>query len=120
MSSIGDNIPRVKMTRAEALARGRTIGAPAGGKAVAAKTPPDVCPRCGKSMMGRSWMSYLGHLGLHKLADRYFNSDIEAAQQRLRENGQARQDPVPENGAFRRYRPIWTGHVHPGPTEVPF
>ncbi len=60
------------MTREEALARGRKIGAPLGGQAVKAKTPPDVCFRCGQRMAGRSWQSrrppsgsYLGHLGLH-------------------------------------------------------
>lgn len=94
------------MTRAEALARGRQIGAPLGGKAVASKSAPHSCPRCGKEMGGRSWHSYLGHLALHGLADRYFGGDVVAAQRRLRENGLARQDPVPENQAFHRYRPV--------------
>lgn len=91
-----------------------------GGKAVGSKTPPAACPRCGGSMAGRSWHSFLGHLGLHGLAARYFGGDIEAAQRRLRENGQARQDPAAWNGAFVRYRPVWVGHVYPGPTEIPF
>ncbi len=88
------------------LAKGRHIGAPLGGKAVATKTPPDRCPRCGRSMKGRVWPSNLGHLGLHGLADKYFNGDMKAAQKRLRDNGLARQDPVPCNHAMPEYKPI--------------
>lgn len=94
------------MTRDEALAHGRKIGAPLGGQAVKAKTPPDVCFRCGQAMVGRNWHSYLGHLGLHGLADRYFGGDIQQAQQRLQKNGLAVQDPAPCNGAWPEYRPI--------------
>jgi hypothetical protein len=94
------------MTRDEALALGRKIGAPLGGRAVAAKKPPDQCPRCGRPMTGRSWHSYLGHLGLHGLADRHFVGDVEAAQRRLRRNGLARQDPAPWNGTWPEYRPV--------------
>ena len=97
------------MTREEALARGRKIGAPLGGKAVVGKRPPPCCPRCGKDMTGRSWHSYLGHLGLHGLADNHFDGDLGAAQQRLRENGLARQDPAPWNGAFPTYQPVAAG-----------
>jgi len=93
------------MNQSEALAVGRAIGAPLGGKAVARKRPPDVCPRCGRSMAGRSWHSYLGHLGLHGLADAHFG-DVAAAQKRLRDNGLARQDPAPWNGAWPRYVPV--------------
>jgi hypothetical protein len=57
-------------------------------------------------MQGRVWYSYLGHLGLHGLANKYFEGDIAAAQKHLRENGLARQDPAPWNGAWRPYRPI--------------
>jgi hypothetical protein len=57
-------------------------------------------------MAGRSWHSYLGHLGLHGLADRHFGGDIEAAQRQLRRNGLARQDPAPWNGAMPEYRPV--------------
>lgn len=89
-----------------AFARGRAIGAPLGGQAVAGKPAPASCPRCGRPMAGRSWHSFLGHLGLHGLADRHFAGDLDAAQRRLRENGQARQDPMPGNGAFPTYRPI--------------
>lgn len=89
-----------------ALRRGRAIGAPLGGRAVASKQPPAACPICGRSMAGRSWHSYLGHRGLHGLADAHFNGDLEAAQKRLRENGLARQDAAPGNGAFAEYRPI--------------
>jgi hypothetical protein len=77
-----------------------------GGLAVKGKVPPGRCPRCGQSMAGRSWHSYLGHLGLHGLADNHFGGDIEAAQRRLRQNGLARQDPAPWNGAYPRYQPI--------------
>lgn len=90
------------MTRAEALALGRKLG----GQAVKGKPSPSHCPRCGKPLNGRSWHSYLGHLGLHGLADRYFNGDLEAAQARLRQNGLARQDPAPWNGAFPNYQPV--------------
>ena len=93
----------------EAFARGRRIGAALGGKAVKDKQPPDKCPRCGKSMTGRRWHSYLGHLGLHGLADRHFAGDVIAAQRRLRENGLARSDPAPWNGAFPKYKPIVKG-----------
>ena len=65
-----------------------------------------VCPKCGRSMAGRSWHSYLGHLGLHGLADRHFAGDMEAAQRRLRENGLARQDPFPGNGAWPKYQAV--------------
>jgi len=94
------------MTRDEALALGGKIGAPFGGKAVASKQPPDVCPRCGKSMRGRRWHAYLGHLGLHGLADRYFRGDVEKAQEQLRDNGIARADPCPWNRAFRPHQPV--------------
>ncbi len=57
-------------------------------------------------MAGRVYHSYLGHLGLHGLADKYFDGDIEEAQKRLRENGRARSDPFRANGAFPAYKPI--------------
>jgi hypothetical protein len=63
------------MTRDEALARGRQLG----GQAVKRKTPPQTCLRCARSMVGRAWHSYLGHLGLHGLADKYFGGDLQAA-----------------------------------------
>ncbi len=94
------------LTRDQALARGRAIGAPLGGRAVGSKTPPPVCRRCGRSMEGRTWHSYLGHLGLHGLADKHFGGDLHAAQRRLRNNGLARQDPAPGNGAWPSYRPV--------------
>lgn len=77
-----------------------------GGQAVKDKEVPDSCPRCGQRMKGRKYHSYLGHLGLHGLADKYFDGDIQAAQERLRRNGLARQDPFPENGAWQPYQPI--------------
>ena len=94
------------MTRDEALAMGRKIGAPKGGQAVKGKQPPEACDRCGRSMAGKSWHSYIAHLGLHGLADNHFDGDIEAAQKHLRENGLARQDAAPWNGAFRPYVPV--------------
>ncbi len=93
-------------TRDQALALGRAIGAPLGGRAVGNKTPPPACHRCGQSMTGRTWHSYLGHLGLHGLADNWFCGDMEMAQRRLCDNGLARQDPVPGNGAWPSYRPV--------------
>lgn len=78
-----------------------------GGQAVAKKHAPLYCPRCGKEFpFATPWMSYLGHLGLHGLADKYFNGDIRAAQKRLRNNGLARQDPMPYNGAWPKYKPV--------------
>ncbi len=90
------------MTKDEALALGR----PLGGRAVKDKIPPDTCYLCGKSMAGRPWHSYLGHLGLHGYARNHFGSDIQAAQRRLRQNGLARQDPAPWNRAWPQYRPV--------------
>jgi len=78
-----------------------------GGLAVTERRPPERCPYCGKKMAGRSWHSYLGHLGLHGLARRYFDGDLDAAQRRLRRNGLARQDPSPWNGAMPTYKPVW-------------
>ena len=77
-----------------------------GGKAVISKAPPEMCPRCKQSMQGRTYHSYLGHLGLHGLADKYFDGDVSAAQKRLRSNGLAKQDPFEGNGAWPRYVPI--------------
>ena len=87
------------MTREQALALGRKIGAPLGGLAVKDKIPPEKCPKCGDCMEGRSWHSYLGHLGLHATADRHFGGDAVAA---LR-YALAQQDPVPENGAWQQW-----------------
>ena len=78
-----------------------------GGLAVAQRQAPERCPVCGKKMAGRSWHSYLGHLGLHGLARRYFDGDLDATQRRLRRNGLARQDPMPANRAMPTYKPIW-------------
>lgn len=79
----------------------------AGGLAVKEKQPPAYCPRCHKPIVfGTPWHSFLGHLGLHGLADKYFNGDLELAQQHLARNGLARQDPAPWNGAFRKYIPV--------------
>ncbi len=94
------------MTRDQAFAKGRKIGAPLGGLAVKDKTPPARCARCGLPMTGRTWHSYLGHLGLHGYADNHHDGDIVAAQKRLRENGLARQDPYPGNGAWPTYQPV--------------
>lgn len=78
-----------------------------GGLAIAKKKPPPVCPRCDKKIVsGTKWHSYLGHLGLHGLADRHFAGDVVVAQKRLRDNGLARQDPAPWNGAWPVYIPM--------------
>lgn len=66
-----------------------------GGQKVAQRQPPDTCPHCNAPMQARKWHSYLGHLGLHGLADNWFNGDIEAAQKHLRENGLAINSPGP-------------------------
>ncbi len=106
------------MTREEALAKGRKKGAPLGGRAVKYKIPPDRCLRCGQSMAGRTWHSYLGHLGLHGLADNHFGGDIKAAQKRLRHNALARQDPAPWNGAWPKYIPVTAEAAAPTNAEV--
>jgi len=77
-----------------------------GGRAVISKAAPTTCPRCGMSMQGRVYHSFLGHLGLHGLADKYFKGDMSAAQKRLQQNGLARQDPFPGNGAWKPYRAV--------------
>lgn len=50
--------------------------------------PPATCPRCGKAIT--SWRHWLGHQGLHALADRYFSGDVAKAQEHLRRNGYAK------------------------------
>lgn len=90
--------------------------AQAGGRAVIDKQPPQSCPRCNRPMDKKTWHGYLGHLGIHGLADKYFDGDFQAAQKRLRENGRARSDPFPGNGAWKPYRPI---QQYP-PEELPF
>lgn len=78
-----------------------------GGLAVKEKPAPMICPRCGKQFpFLTEWHAYLGHLGLHGLADKYFGGDMAAAQKRLRQNGLARMDPAPWNRAWKRYKPI--------------
>jgi hypothetical protein len=86
-----------------------------GGRAVIPRVPPPTCTRCGKSMAGRSWHSYLGHRGLHGLADSRFGGDLEACQRHLRDNGLARQDPYPENKIWPRYKHL--PHPPPGPDD---
>jgi hypothetical protein len=88
------------MTKDEALAKGRKIGASLGGLAVKNKKPPNTCPKCGVSMKGRKWHSFLGHLGLHSTAERHFDGDAVAA---LR-HALSFQDPFPENGAWQQWR----------------
>lgn len=93
------------LTPAQLEARSR------GGQAVAKKYAPlHPCPRCGKIYpIATPWHTWLGHLGLHGLADKYFGGDITAAQRRLRNNGLARQDPAPWNGAWPKYRSVKEG-----------
>ncbi len=80
-----------------------------GGKAVSQKYAPLwPCPYCGKVYPAATPYAWLGHMGLHGLANKYFNGDIKAAQRRLRENGLARQEAGASwiNGAFKPYRPV--------------
>lgn len=90
-------MPRYRFTK-EDCRKGR--------QAQARAEVPDECPRCEKSLVGYSFNRYLGHLGLHGLADNKFKGDIEAAQEHLQRNGLARQDPAPWNGAWRPYVPV--------------
>lgn len=81
-----------------------------GGKAVSKKYAPLYpCPHCGKVYpVATPYMAWLGHMGLHGLANRYFGGDIRAAQRRLSDNGRARQEAGASwsNGAFKPYRPV--------------
>lgn len=80
-----------------------------GGLAVAKKHAPPSCPKCGKEYpFATPWHVYLGHLGLHGLADRYFGGDIKAAQKRLQENSLALQEEGASwsNGAWGTYKPV--------------
>lgn len=76
-----------------------------GGRAVAGKAPPKRCHRCRQSMAGKSWHGYLGHLGLHGFADRYFCGDMSKAARHLVKNSLAKYDPAPWNGAYPKYKP---------------
>lgn len=80
--------------------RGRRLGAALGGAAVKGRKPPDVCPVCGKPMAGRSWHSYLGHLGAHKTAEKWGIGDPSDLYRYLLAKYQ---DPYPENGAFSQW-----------------
>lgn len=73
-----------------------------GGLAVKNRTPPKRCLRCGADFRRKTYHQYLGHMGLHGYADRYFCGDISKAARRLARNGLASQDPFPWNGAFKR------------------
>lgn len=73
-----------------------------GGLAVKNRTPPKRCLRCGADFRRKNYHQYLGHMGLHAYADRYFCGDMSKAAQRLARNGLASQDPFPQNGAFKR------------------
>lgn len=79
----------------------------AGGLTTSAKIAPrgTRCPRCGKSFSGKPWMAYIGHKGLHGLADRYFSGCLSSAARRMALNSVAKYDPAPWNGAFQ-YKPI--------------
>lgn len=83
----------------------------AGGLAVAKKECPTApCPRCGKVFpFLSSWMSWIGHMGLHSTADRYFDGDMSAAARQLAYNALAAEERGKSwsNGAWlRNYRPI--------------
>lgn len=80
--------------------KGRKIGASLGGQAVKDRKPPDTCPKCGQDVSKRTWHSYIGHLGLHSTADKYYSGDAVAA---LRD-ALSKQDPFPENGAWSQFR----------------
>ena len=64
-------------------------------RAQAKAAVPAACPHCGCPLDGYDFNRYLGHLGLHGLADNHSNGDLVAAQRRLRQNGLAGQDPAP-------------------------
>jgi ATP-dependent exoDNAse (exonuclease V) beta subunit len=73
-----------------------------GGLAVKSHLFPARCPRCRVSLAGKTYHGYLGHMGMHTYADRYYCGDTSAAARQLAYNGLASQDPMPWNGAFQR------------------
>lgn len=73
----------------------------AGGLAVKSTPFPMRCPRCRASLAGKTYHGYLGHMGLHTYADRYYCGHMSAAARQLAYNGLASQDPMPWNGAFQ-------------------
>lgn len=73
-----------------------------GGLAVKEYPFPARCPRCRVSLIGKTYHGYLGHMGLHAYADRYFGGNLSAAARQLAYNGMAATDPAPWNGAFQR------------------
>jgi hypothetical protein len=77
-------------------------------RAQARATVPALCPHCGKQLQGYSFNRYLGHLGLHGLANNHFEGDVEAAQRRLQQNALAlaEQGASWSNGAWGEYKPI--------------
>lgn len=76
-----------------------------GGLAVKNRLPPKCCPRCGADFWRKNYHQFLGHMGLHGYADRYFCGNISMAAQRLARNGLAAQDPFPQNGVFK-HKPV--------------
>ena len=48
-------------------------------RAQAKATVPAACPHCGCSLAGYDFNRYLGHLGLHGLANNHFAGDLVAA-----------------------------------------
>lgn len=95
----------------------------AGGLAVKEKYAPTApCPHCGKVFpFLASWMSWIGHMGLHSTANRYFDGDISAAARQLAYNGLAAQErgAAWSNGAWqRKYKPIKpVSQSHPIPSQ---
>ena len=71
------------MTSTKQVTHNRKI-AHLGGLAVKSKQPPATCPKCQRAMAGRTWHSYLGHLGLHGLADKYFHGNLVKASRSLK------------------------------------
>lgn len=61
-------IPDIDLCNPKHLERGRSIGAPLGGKAIAESPRPEDCPHC--EMMGYTRMcEHLGHLAARSLLD---------------------------------------------------
>lgn len=75
-----------------------------GGLAVKSHPFPARCPRCRQSLAGKNYHGYLGHMGMHTYADRYFCGNLSAAARQLAFNGLASQDPAPWNGAFQQHK----------------
>lgn len=53
-------------------------------------------------MREKTYHGYLGHLGIHGYADKYYNGNVSQAARQLSYNAMAAYDPAPWNGVWQR------------------